>query len=141
MLHLLFEYHPYNPYSMSSSLMVFEKNDSSRDSNRYLLIKFLRRYRVIFKKVLHKRKEKMQEKVKMTWQKDENWVQVQQLCSVYFCIKMIFKSWFFWLKWPFECLILMILTMTKYHENSLKDSPLSLLSMVSLFSSLETHII
>ena len=32
----------------------------------------------------------------------------------------------------------MILTMTKYHENLLRDSPLSLLSIVKLFSSLET---
>ena len=31
----------------------------------------------------------------------------------------------------------MILTMTKYHENLLRDSPLSLLSIVKLFSSLE----
>ena len=28
--------------------------------------------------------------------------------------------------WPFECLILMILTMTKHHENLHRDSPLSL---------------
>ena len=32
----------------------------------------------------------------------------------------------------------MILTMTKYHENLLRDSHLSLLSVVKLFSSLET---
>ena len=35
----------------------------------------------------------------------------------------------------------MILTMTKYHKNSLKDSPLSLLSIVKFFSSLETEMI
>ena len=49
-------------------------------------------YRVFLKKVLHKREEKMQEKVKMTKQEDENLVQGQQHCSVYFCTKMIFKS-------------------------------------------------
>ena len=32
----------------------------------------------------------------------------------------------------------MILTMTKYHENLLRDSPLSLLFIVKFFSSLET---
>ena len=75
----------------------------------------------------------MQEKVKMTWQKDENWVQVQQQCSVYFCIKTFFESRLVWLIWPFECLFLMILTMAKYHENLLRYSPLSLLSIVKLF--------
>ena len=35
----------------------------------------------------------------------------------------------------------MILTMAKYHENLLKDSPLSLLSVVKCFSSLETKMI
>ena len=30
-------------------------------------------YRVFLKKVLHKREEKMQEKMKMTWQKDKIW--------------------------------------------------------------------
>ena len=68
-------------------------------------------------------------------------VQVQQQCSVYFCIKIFFKSWFVWLIWSFECLILMILTMTKYHENLLRDSPLSLLSIVKFFSSLETKMV
>ena len=55
------------------------------------------RYRVFFKKVLHKREEKMQEKMKMTKQRDKNLVQVQQHYSVYFCIKRIFKSSFLWL--------------------------------------------
>ena len=50
------------------------------------------RYRVFFKKVLHKREEKMQEKMKMTYQKDKNLVQIQQQCSVYFCIKNIFSN-------------------------------------------------
>ena len=59
-------------------------------------------------------------------------VQVQQQCNVYFCTIMIFISWFFWLIWHFKCLILMILTMTKYHENML---------MVKFFSSLETKMI
>jgi len=96
------------------------------------------RYRVFLKKVFHKREEKMQEKMKMTLQKDENLVQVQQRYSVYYCIKTFFKSWFVWLVWPFECLILMILTMTNYHENSLRDGPLSLLSIIKFFSSLKT---
>ena len=48
------------------------------------------KYRVIFKKVLHKREEKMQEKIKMTQQKDENLVQVQQQCS-FFLHKDIFQ--------------------------------------------------
>jgi len=68
-------------------------------------------------------------------------VQGQQHCSVYFCTKIIFKSWFFWLIWPFECLILMFLTMAKYHENLLKDSTLSLLLIVKFFSSLKTKMI
>ena len=45
-----------------------------------------------FKKVLHKHEEKMQEKLKMTYQKDKNLVQVQQQCGVYFYIKIIFQS-------------------------------------------------
>ena len=35
----------------------------------------------------------------------------------------------------------MILTMTKYHKNLLRDSPLSLLFIVKLFSSLETKMV
>ena len=50
------------------------------------------KYRVFLKKVLHKRKGKMQEKMKMTLQKNENVAQVQPQHSVYFCIKIIFKS-------------------------------------------------
>ena len=38
-------------------------------------------------------------------------------------------------------MILMNLTMTKYHENLLRDSPLSLLSTVKIFSSLESKMI
>ena len=49
-------------------------------------------YRVFLKKVLHKREEKMQEKMKMTKQKHENLVQVQQQCSVNFCLKIVFES-------------------------------------------------
>ena len=44
-------------------------------------------YRVFFKKVLHKREKKMQEKMMMTQQEEKNLVQVQQHCSVYFCLK------------------------------------------------------
>ena len=49
-------------------------------------------YRVFPKKALHEREEKMQEKMKMTWEKDGNLGNVQQQSSVYFCIKIIFKS-------------------------------------------------
>ena len=51
--------------------------------------------------------------------------------------------WHFFLHtlWPFECLILMILIMTKYDENLLKDSPLSLLSLVIFFSFLKIKMI
>ena len=47
----------------------------------------------------------------------------------------------FWQIWPLKCLILMILTITKYHENLLRESTLSLLFMVKFFSSLETKMI
>ena len=73
-------------------------------------------------------------------QKDRS-KKVQQQCSVYFCMKMIFKTCLFWLIWALKFLILMILTLTKYHQNLLRDCPLSLLSMVKLFSSLETKMI
>ena len=96
---------------------------------------------MFLKEVLHKREEKMQEKMKMTQQKDENLAQVQQQCSVYSCIETFFKSLFVWPIWPFECLILVILTMTKYHENLLRDSPLSMLSILEFCSSLETKMI
>ena len=39
----------------------------------------------------------------------------------------------FWLTWPFNCPILMILTMTKYHKNLLSDSLLSFLFIVNFF--------
>ena len=35
----------------------------------------------------------------------------------------------------------MILTMAKYHENLLRDDPLSLLAIVKIFSSSETQMI
>ena len=54
---------------------------------------------------------------------------------------MIFKSWFFRLIWPLECLILMILMVTKYHANLLRHSTLSLLSMVEFFYSLKINMI
>ena len=69
------------------------------------------------KKPLYKCEEKMQEKMEMIKQKDKTLVQVQQQCSIYFCIKLNLESSIFWLIWPFQCLILMILTMAKYHEN------------------------
>ena len=49
-------------------------------------------YRVFLKKVLHKREAKMQEKMKMTQQKDENLIQAQQQYAVHFCIKTIFET-------------------------------------------------
>ena len=96
-------------------------------------------YRVFFKKVFHKREEKMQEKIKMTQQEDKNLVQVEQHCSVYFCMKIILKSRLFWLIWPYKSQIFMILTIATYHENLLKDSTLPLLFIVKFFSPLETQ--
>ena len=46
---------------------------------------------MLLEKVLHKCEEKMQEKGKMTQQEDENLVQGQQHCSVYFRTKIFFK--------------------------------------------------
>ena len=83
----------------------------------------------------------MQEKMEMTLHKDENLVQVQQQYSVYFRIKINFESAFFWLIWPFQCLILRILTMVKYHENLSRDRVLSMLSMEKQFSSMKTKMI
>ena len=40
-----------------------------------------------------------------------------------------------------ECLILVVLTMTKFQENLLRDSPLSLLFTVKIFSILETKMV
>ena len=48
--------------------------------------------RLSFKKVLHKREKKMQEKMKMTEQKDENLVQVRHEGSVYFGKKIMFET-------------------------------------------------
>ena len=72
---------------------VKDKKVQNRGKNGYLKSSFFgdqkkMKYMVFLKKVLHKREEKM----KMTWQRDENLVQVQQQCSVYFCIKTFFKS-------------------------------------------------
>ena len=47
---------------------------SYRDATAHLKIWYM--YRVFLKKVLHKREEKMQEKMKMTSQKDKNLVHV-----------------------------------------------------------------
>ena len=47
----------------------------------------------------------------------------------------------FWLIWPFQCLILMIMPMADDHEILLKASSLSLLSMVRFFSSLKIKMI
>ena len=48
--------------------------------------------RLSFKKVLHKREKKMQEKMKMTEQKDENLVQALQQCNFYLSIEIVFES-------------------------------------------------
>ena len=53
---------------------------------------------------------------------------------------MIFKSWFFD-RYGLFCLGLMILTMSKYHENLLRDSILSLHFIVKFFSSLEIKMV
>ena len=80
---------------------------------------------MFLKKVFHKCQEEMQEKMKVALQKDLSLVQVQQqqytiLYSFYFCIFFI-------------SLILMVLTMTKYHENLLRDSSMSSHSVLSFF--------
>ena len=51
--------------------------------------------RVIRKKLFHKSEEKIQEKMKMILQKDENLVHIQQQYSVSFCEKIDSKSGFF----------------------------------------------
>ena len=52
------------------------------------------KYRVIQKKLLNKSEEKMQEKMKMILQKNENLVHVQQQYGVSFCEKIDSKSGF-----------------------------------------------
>ena len=42
------------------------------------------KYRVFLEKVFHKHEEKMQEKIEMTLQKDQNLVLEQLQCGVYF---------------------------------------------------------
>ena len=81
-------------------------------------------YRVFLEKVLHKREDKIQETMKMTSQKDENLVQVQHS----FWQKNNFQIMIFLadLATVFECLVLMILRMTRYYEKLPRDSPLSL---------------
>ena len=58
-------------------------------------------YRVIQKKLFHKSEEKMQEKMKMILQKNENLVHVQQQYSVSFCEKIDSKSGFFQQIWHY----------------------------------------
>ena len=53
------------------------------------------RYRVIQKKLFHKNEEKMQEKMKMILQKNENLAYIQQQYSVSFSEKIDSKSGFF----------------------------------------------
>ena len=52
-------------------------------------------YRVFLKNALHESEEKMHGKTKMTLQRDENLVHEYQEYRVYFCIEIIFESWFF----------------------------------------------
>ena len=52
-------------------------------------------YRVIQKKLFHKREEKIQEKRKMILQRNENLVHVQQQYGVSFCKKNWFQIWIF----------------------------------------------
>ena len=55
------------------------------------------------KKWSHKIEEKMQEKMKMNLQKDENLVHIQQQYSDSFCEKIDSKSAFFWQIWHSHC--------------------------------------
>ena len=71
-------------------------------------------YRVIQKKLFHENEEKMQEKMKMILQKNENLVNIQQQYGVSFCEKIVSKSGFSWQIWHYLCLIFMILIGTKY---------------------------
>ena len=52
------------------------------------------RYRVIHKKLSHKTEDKMQEKMKMILQANENWAHIQQQYSESFCEKIDSKSAF-----------------------------------------------
>ena len=45
---------------------------------------------------------------------------------------MIFKSWLFWLIWPFKCQIMIILTMAKFLGNLCKDSTLYLFDTTNI---------
>ena len=64
----------------------------------------------------------MHSKVKMTSQIAENLVHVQQHHGKHFHKKLFFLYCFIQLIWPFECLILTILTLTKSLQNLLRDS-------------------
>ena len=50
---------------------------------------------MIQKKLFHKSEEKMQEKMKMIFQKDENLIHIQQQYSVSFYKKNWFQIWIF----------------------------------------------
>ena len=84
------------------------------------------------KKLFHRSGEKMQEKMKMILQNDENLVHIQQQYSVYFCEKIDSKSGFFKQIWRYSCLIIMILIRTNYLGNSLRDSSLSQYSIAKI---------
>ena len=74
----------------------------------------------------------MKRKKKWKWlcRKIKIWCKYNINNGFYSCINMIFKS-----------LILMVLTMTKYRENLLRDRSTVSLSIVNHFSSLETRMI
>ena len=64
----------------------------------------------------------MHSKVKMTSQRAENLVHVQQHHGKHFYKKIFFQYCFIYLIWLFECLILTILTLTKSLQNLPRDS-------------------
>ena len=68
----------------------------------------MKKYRVIQKKLFHKSEEKMQEKMKMILQRDENLVHIQQQYSVSFYKKNWFQIWIF--------LADMALLMSNFHD-------------------------
>ena len=85
------------------------------------------------KQLFHKSEEEMHKKMKMTLQKAKNLVHVKQHYGVSYYKKIFFLLGFLRLIWPFECLILTILTLTKCLQNLLRDSTLSVISIAKKF--------
>ena len=71
--------------------------------------------------------------MKMNLQKNENLVHVQQQYVVSFCEKNDSKFGFSQQIWHYQCLIFMILIVTKYLENLLRESSLSQYSIAKIF--------